>query len=201
MLFQFIIFCSITSNIVLFIILYLLKNKIKDDKVNYYKQLSNKTDYFINLQRKAQIEYNTLKKNIEDLNEKITSLNKENNGLKERNKQLEDDSKIFDPEHKDLIKILYKIVNTLRKHIKKYKMFFTKNGECVYYKETGEHNYYYYDDSKDIEELINKIKQKKIVNKNPKETSNNNSSNQQKLSNINEQSSDDDEPVRDYLEG
>lgn len=201
MLIQFIIFCSITSNIVLFIILYLLKNKIKDDKVNYYKQLSNKTDNFINLQRKAQIEYNTLKKNIEDLNEKITSLNKENNGLKERNKQLEDDSKIFDPEHKDLIKILYKIVNTLRKHIKKYKMFFTKNGECVYYKETGEHNYYYYDDSKDIEELINKIKHKKLVDKNPKETSNNNSSNQQKLSYINEQSSDEDEPVRDYLEG
>ena len=153
---NFIIFCSILSNIVLFVILYLLKNKSDNDKRNFYKQISKKSDGFINTQRKTQIEYNILKKNIEDLNASIASLTKENTGLKERNKQLEEDSKVFDPEHKDLLKILHTFSNTFNDHIHKYNMHFTDAGECVYYNE-GDENFYYYEDSEAVGALIDSL--------------------------------------------
>jgi len=153
---NFIIFCSLLSNIVLFIILYILKNKLDNDKRNFYKQISKKSDSFINTQRKSQIECKTLKKNIEDLNASIASLTKENNGLKERNKQLEEDSKVFDPEHKDLLKILHTFSNTFNDHIHKYNMHFTDAGECVYYNESDD-NFYFYDDSEAVGALIDSL--------------------------------------------
>ena len=88
MFIYFIIFCSLNCNIVLFILLYLLKNKLNKDKTNFYNQISKKSDDFINKQRKIQIEYKTLKKNIEDLNVLNDSLIKENTILKKRNKKL-----------------------------------------------------------------------------------------------------------------
>lgn len=177
MFIQFIIFCSIFSNIALFVALYCLKLKLDENKKNFYKQISNKSDNFVNSHRRLQIECNTLKKTIEDLNAKIDTLTKENTGLKLRNNQLEDDSKVFDPEHKDLLKILHTFTNTFNDHVKKYNMHFTNEGECVYYKEAGDHNFYYYDDSAAIGALIDSLDQNKAADKKSKGLSDNNSSN------------------------